>query len=186
MELFYTVISKEGVAQSKALNSLGGFCSSSKVANATLDAVFGEVSSYALQSPQPEYIGLILKNTLSRLVRNIRIWVNTPEGSQCKLRVSAVELSDMGEMEVIPSVNAMPLYADFVEPTFSNPLVIDAEEGFAPQQMMGLWLERSVNTNSEDVLRRNDCDYLYQKFLSGQSAETEEELSLSIFFDYGD
>jgi len=181
MELYYTVSSREGVAQSKPGNSLGGFCSSSLVPNGALENLFSEISAYALQNPQPEYIGLILKNTYGS-ISNLSFWMNVPSTAMCNYRIAVVELSANGEMELVPSVNSKPFYAEFEVTSQSDPLVLTLTEPFTKGQMLGIWLERTVNTNAEEVKNRNNCNVLYQMYKEGQSWDKEENVSLNIDF----
>lgn len=182
MELFYTVSSQEGNVQSKPTNSLGGFCSSSKVPNGSLENLFSEISVYGLQNPQAEYIGLILKNTWGQ-VTSLSFWMNVPGNSMCKFKIAVVSLTENGEMEMIPSVNSKPLYAEFEETSQQNPLVLTLEEPFEKGQMLGLWLERTINTEVPEVKDRNNCEILYQMFKNNQSWTKEETVSLNIDFN---
>lgn len=182
MELYYTVVSQQGATQSKPSMSLGGFQSSSLVPNAALGNLFDELSSYSLQNPQPEYIGLILKNTWGTVL-NLSMWIEAPVNSLCKYRLAPVELTDNGEMELIPSMNSKPMYAEFEETSIDNKLILSLpEEGFLQGQMLGLWIERSINKCSNEFLKRNDCDTLYQMFQEGIQWDTEEEVELKIEF----
>ena len=185
MELFYTVASREGVAQSKPELSLGGFCSSSKVPNAALDNLFGEVSAYSLQKPRTEYVGIILKNTI-KPVSSLRFWMEVAQGTLCKYRLSVVELSDDGQMELIPSQNSKPLYAEFYETSPSDPITLSFTEPFVVGDKLGIWIERSINRESEEYTKRNDCDSLYKMFIEGTAWDKEEQVELKIDFEYSE
>jgi hypothetical protein len=183
MELFYTVSSQPGVAQSKPALSLGGFLSSSKVPNGSLGNLFDEMSPYTLQNSRAEYIGLILKNTL-KPVASMSLWVKSQEGNICKFRIAPVELTENGEMELVPSVNSKPLYAEFEETSETNKIDLSFEKSFEVGAMLGLWIERTVDMSSDQVVNRNNCQYLYQMFKDGQKWPTQEEVELKIEFEY--
>lgn len=183
MELYYTVSSQPGVAQSKPVLSLGGFISSSKVPNGSLGNLFDEVSPYTLQNPKAEYIGLILKNTL-KPVRSMSMWVKAFPENICKFKIAPVELTENDEMELVPSVNSKPLYAEFEETSETNKIDLTFEEPFAVGAMLGLWIERTVDMSSDQVVNRNNCQYLYQMFKEGQKWPTQEEVELKIEFEF--
>jgi len=185
MELFYTVTSQEGAAQSKPELSLGGFCSSSKVPNDVLGNLFSEVSAYSLQNPKKEYIGIILKNTLGS-ISSLGFWMNVPEGSLCKFRMSVVELTGDGQMEMVPSVNSKPLYAEFYETSEQDPIELQFETPFEVGSMLGIWVERSIDVQSDEYSKRNNCDFLYQMFTKGETWPVQEEAELKIEFQYAE
>src|SRR5574344_1912053 len=144
MEFFYTVSSQPGVAQSKPVLSLGGFLSSSKVPNGSLGNLFAEMSPYTLQNSRAEYIGLILTNTL-KPITSMSLRVKQFSGNICKFRIAPVELTENGEMELVPSVNSKPLYAEFEEASEANKIDLSFEGTFAVGAMLGLWIERTVD-----------------------------------------
>lgn len=182
MELFYTVVSQEGLVQSKPELSLGGFCSGSKVPNGSLGNLFSEISAYFMQNPKAEYIGLILKNTFAESVKNLKFWMNVPENSICNFRIAIVELNSNGQMEHIPSVNSKPFYADFEVTSETDKIEIESEEPFASGQMLGIWIERTLNMDSDQVKNRNNCDVLFEMFEKNQKWPTEENVSLNVDF----
>lgn len=181
MKLFYTVTSSEGKEQADPSLSLGGFCSSSNVPNNSASSLFSDLSLYSFQESMTEYIGLILKNTFDREVYNISIWIPKKEENYCKFRIAVVELTSSGEMETIPNKESRPLYAEFYE-TSENDKFELPDFVLKPGGMIGLWLERGFNEDSEEFLMRNNCDYIYEK--GNQGVEKIEENSLKISFEY--
>lgn len=182
MKLFYTVTSKKGNIQSKPELSLGGFCSSSEVSNGSFGNLFSEISLYSLQKPKAEYIGLILKNTFEESFASLKFWMNVPDDSLCKFRIAVVGLDKNGQMEMVPSVNSKPLYAEFEETSEQDPIEIESQTAFAPGQMLGVWIERTINTDSDQYKQRNSCDYLFGMFERKETWPTEENVSLNIDF----
>ena len=185
MEFYYTVTSQEGAIQSKPELSLGGFCSSSKVPNDTLDNLFSEVSAYSLQNPKKEYIGIILKNTL-KPISSLSFWTDALGNNLCKFRLSIVELTDGGQMEMVPSVNSKPLYAEFYEATEQDPIELAFEEPFEVGAMLGVWVERSIDVQSDEYAKRNNCDFLYQMFVKKETWPTQEGVDLKVEFQYSE
>lgn len=179
MKLFYTVISAKNVVQNKPSLSLGGFKSSSPLPNSVFNKLFPDISNLTLEKNLPEYIGIVLENQYSESKTNVKVWVEVPQDSLCKYRLSIVTLTSSGEMESVPSVNSKPILSDFSECTsevdsFLIPS-IGAGVGY------GIWVERSLNTSSESFSKRNDCDFLYTNPLSLQSKE--ETITLKVKFD---
>lgn len=181
MKLFYTVTSKEDNIQSKPELSLGGFCSGSEVSNGSFGNLFSEISPYFMQNPKAEYIGLVLKNIFANGVRNLRFWMNVPNDSICNFRIAVVGLDSNNQMEMVPSVNSKPLFAEFEVTSENDP--IEIENILNSGQMLGIWIERTLNMDSVQVKERNNCDYLFGMFERKESWPTDEMVSLIIDFD---
>lgn len=183
MNLYYTAVSQEDAAQSNPLNSLGGFCSSSPV-QSDFNAIFGDISAYTLQKCSNEYIALMLKNTLEYAVNNLKFWLVGDSDPVCKMRIAVVRVNSNNEMEVVSSVNSKPLQAEFYEPTEDEPLEVD--KILYSGGMLGIWVERSIITDASQVASASNCNYLYEKFKSGESVPTTESHQLCISWDGGD
>ena len=106
MRLYYTVSSGYNDPQSKLVNSLGGFKSSTPVPNDQDNNVFDELSLLSLVKGETQYIGLILKNELGVEVKNVQLWFETPEGSYGSFQLAAVQTDKNNEgqpfFEMIP------------------------------------------------------------------------------------
>lgn len=142
MRFYYTVVSQPDIPQSDPASSLGGFKSSSAVPNADFGNLFSDVSSFTIQNGKSEYIGLILENILEETFNNLKIWIETPEDAVCSYRMAIGELSDDGELELIPTINSKPFVAEFQSTSKEESIEIDGE--FAPGSQVGVWIERSV------------------------------------------
>ena len=183
MELFYTVSSQQDAIQNKPELSLGGYCSGSKVPNGSLSNLFSEISSYAMQNPKAEYIGLVLKNTTDTPISELSFWMNVPEDSICKFRIAIVEMSKNGLMETIPSVNSKPLYAEFYETSETDKIELSLQEAIPVGGGIGIWIERTLNMESDQIKNRNNCDYLFKMFEKNEKWPTEETIQLKISFE---
>lgn len=181
MELFYTVISQPCAAQSSPLNSLGGYCSASKVQSGQFNALFGDISSYTIKRGSPEYIALMLKNTLKRTVKDLKFWIVPDSDPVSQFRIALTTLNEDGEMESVSNINSKPLYAEFISPSIDNPLEIEGE--FDPGAILGIWIERSFLKDSEQVSKITDCNYLYQLFEEKKKLPQEETFSLKISWE---
>ncbi len=163
--------------QQKPSQSLGGFKSRNLVPNTSFGALFSDVSLLTREKNLPEYIGLILVNERENPVKDVKVWLEVPEGSLCKYKVSVIELNSINQSEMLPSINSRPLYASFYEAN-------SQEEGIPIPNMMigemyGIWIERILDTESDAFKNFNDCDYLYANTFS----ITSEEIELKINFN---
>ena len=181
MQLFYTVISQPCAAQSSPLSSLGGYCSSSLVQSGDYNMIFGDISSYSLKKNSPEYIALILKNTTGKSVKDLRFWLEKDSDSLCNIRIALAELNVNGEMEHVSTINSKPLYAEFYSPDKENPLEIEGT--FEPGMELGIWIERSIDSDSDQASKVSDCNYLFQLFSEKKKLSTSEIQTLKISWE---
>lgn len=180
MRLFYTVSSEENKTQKDPLLSLGGFRSSSMVPNDAFNALFGDISEYSIQKGLPEYIGLILQNTFNTAVENISLWIPKSKTRYCKFRLAVVELLPTNEMETISTINSKPLQAEFYECSEDDKFSLQGVV-LKPGEGIGLWIERLLDIESENLQLRNNCFHLYENFDKEDVVETGE---LKLEFEY--
>lgn len=181
MELFYTVISQPQNAQSNPLNSLGGFCSSSKVQSGEFNALFGDVSSYTLKAENAEYIALMLKNTLGYDVKDLKFWIVPDPEAIFDFRIALTSPNIDGGMESVPTINTKPLYAEFFNPRVDDPLEIDGI--FEADMELGIWIERKINPQSPQVSRISDCNYLYDLYKEKKTLPQTEVFELKVSWE---
>ena len=86
LSLYYTVSSAYNAAQTKSVNSLGRYKSSTVVPNDTFDNVFGELSLSTLARAKNEYIALVLKNEGETPIQNVEMWFTTGLKPYCNFR----------------------------------------------------------------------------------------------------
>jgi hypothetical protein len=181
MKLFYTAISGPETIQGSPLLSLGGFKSSSPVPNSSFGSLFSDLSPYTIQKGLVgEYTGLILQNVLQVPVQNLKICIPKIEGGFCKYKLSVVELNSQQEMESIPSITSKPLYAEFYSAEIDNPIEILTV--MPPQAQLGLWIERTLDFDSEELVKLTDCNHLFET--KDKLRQTIEEVTLKIDFEY--
>ena len=145
MKLYYTNTAGIDKPQQKASQSLGGFKSSSPIQNSAFGNLFSDVSLLTIEKNLPEYIGVILINERSNPVSNVKIWMNLPEEGVGKFKVAVVELNSRNEMEMLPSINSKPLFADFYSVNSEGEAIIIPDMQINEQY--GLWIERSIDTS---------------------------------------
>ncbi len=176
MRLYYTTTAKQDGLQQKPSQSLGGFKSKNPVPNTSFGSLFSDVSLLTLEKNLPEYIGLMLVNERGVKVENIKIWLESSLNNLCKYKVSVIELNSINQSEMLPSINSRPLYASFYEAgSEEEGINIPAME---PNEIYGIWLERSLNTESEIYKNFNNCEYL----ATHPSVSLSEEIELKINF----
>ncbi len=159
MRLYYTTTSRVDTPQQKANQSLGGFKSSSLVPNSSFGSLFSDISSLFIERDLPEYIGIILINELESECTDIKLWINRDIDSICKYKVSVVELNSRNEMEMLPSINSKPLYAEFYDAnSIDNAINIPP---MLPNEQYGIWIERSLDKESSNYVNRGNCEVLY-------------------------
>lgn len=175
MKLFYTIISQENQPQPDPVYSLGGFCSSSPALSSELNALFGNLSLMTIERNKPQYICLALKNTHTSEVTDAELWIENPPTNQAKFRIALAHPFNR-EFEATANIYARPFYGEFTEVDGVGDSV--ALPTLAPGALLGVWIERTINLQSEDVKLKNDCDYLFKNFKT--EVETVERLNLKI------
>jgi len=145
--------------QQKANQSLGGFKSSSLVPNSSFGSLFSDISSLFIERDLPEYIGIILINEMEVESTDIKLWITRDIDSICKYKVSVVELNSRNEMEMLPSINSKPLYAEFYDAnSIDNAINIPP---MLSNEQYGIWIERSLDKESSSYVNRGNCEVLY-------------------------
>lgn len=177
MKLYYTTVARQDAVQQKSSQSLGGFKSSNLIPNSAFSNLFSDLSLLVLDKNLPEYIGIMLVNERGNTVNNVKVWINNSIENICKFKLAVVEPNTRNEIEMIPSINSKPLYANFYDVN-SEEVAIEIGS-MLNNSMMGLWLERSINVDSDIYKNRNDCNYLQLI----DTLPTIEELEIKISFD---
>lgn len=147
MRLYLTVTSAYNDVQIDPSKSLGGYKSISPVENDSFGNFFGEITPYAIQKNQTEYIALILKNDLSVSVTNVLVWIEAPTGAFSSLK-SGLQLALSTDadgnkyMEYVSSRYSKPLYATFTEAISEETAL--AVGTLTAGQEIGLWIRRDL------------------------------------------
>lgn len=186
MRLYYTVSSGYNDPQSKLVNSLGGFKSSTPVPNDQDNNVFDELSLLSLVKGKTQYIGLILKNELGVEVKNVQLWFETPEGSYGSFQLAAVQTDKNNEgqpfFETIPDIFSKPFYAEFHQATELDKATIGDME---IDQEIGLWLCRSIDKKTviEDYNNVAEKDTATENRYKPIEKATEESIAFQISWE---
>jgi hypothetical protein len=181
MQLFYTTVEREGQTQTDPLYSLGGYCSSTPVPSGVDENLFSLFSQLSIETNKPMYICLVLKNILSVECTGIFLYFDDVNLSTRwgKYRVALVNKGADGLYEHIGGIYERPKYATFQE--------IDGEANkmavpnMQPGEMYGLWVERTLNTEADEVKNRNDVKYLYSH--RNDVLQAKENVDLVVEFE---
>ena len=181
MNLFYSIISLEDQPQADPLMSLGGFVSSSQVPSGRTNALFSTISSYTIQQGREQYVCLILRNTTKKTASGIKFWFqfDPSQAYICKYRVAFTEAVDR-EFESTPDPFSKPVYAQFESCNGIDEAM--ALPDLEPDEMIGIWVERSIDKTSEELSNRNNCEWLFEN--RDREIETEETLDIKIDFNF--
>jgi hypothetical protein len=147
MRLYLTITSGYNEVQVDPAKSLGGYKSISPVDNDFFGNFFGEITSYAIQKNQTEYIALILRNDLTISVTNVKIWIESPIGAfsamQSGLQLALSTDTDGNKyMEYVSSRYSKPLYATLSD-AVDEATALSIGTLIAGQEI-GLWIKRSL------------------------------------------
>lgn len=186
LSLYYTVSSAYNAAQTKSVNSLGRYKSSTVVPNDTFDNVFGELSLSTLARAKNEYIALVLKNEGETPIQNVEMWFTTGLKPYCNFLIGATAMSRDEEgnfiMESTPNIYSKPFQTQVYPATEEEKAAIGTME---PGQEIGLWICRQIN--SEIVEADYNCvaerDIKTENRYKRVEKEKEESVELNISWD---
>ena len=175
MKLFYSIISQKDQPQEDPLYSLGGFCSSTAVPSGKLNSLFGTLSERTIEKNESQYVCLILKNVFSTKVSGAALWIDSDVNNQGLFKVALVSTVE-GEFESTTNSFSRPLYAEFNSADGEGDSI--SLPDMNPRDELGIWLERTINVDLEEVQKRNDPDFLFLN--KDTSLDTVEKLDLKI------
>lgn len=159
MQLLYTNTIQQSSPQKNPSESLGGYPSTSTVPSGIQGAIFSELSNLDIEKDRKNYIAIILKNESEVTATEISFWVEPQETSLCKYKVGIQGLNSSNQLEIIESTFSKPYYVEFdsVDGQENAISIPNMEAG----DMLGIWIERSVNQELESIKERNNPQYLY-------------------------
>src|SRR5689334_10525241 len=115
MILLYTGAESANDAQIQPERSLGGYVSSSMVANGMVNSIFSTISKTTVDKNKRDTRLIALKNTTGATLDNVQIWIERGEGSYSRVKLAAVECttdaSNNPFFELIPNPEAIPYQA---------------------------------------------------------------------------
>ena len=164
MNLFYSIISAESQPNDDPAYSLGGWCSSSPVPSGVDAALFPLVSEYGIQQNNSQYICICLRNMFTETIDNIAFYIEKdPEQSyQCKYRVAFAAPVDR-RFENVPTIHSRPTHAVFEEAYGEENMIFLPD--MRPDDLLGIWLERSIDWDSPEIKCRNDNQWLFDEYI---------------------
>jgi len=159
MKLYYTGANNFKDTQTDPRLSLGGYISSSEVANDTVGALFSSLSQRALQNPQVETKAVALYND-SDITKTYKIYYTNDSANPItsyKMAFALPATTDCGEqyVEKIDSANQLPVNASWIDNrTNDNAVYITVQ----PQSYVVLWISRYINVSK--VRQTMNCDVM--------------------------
>jgi hypothetical protein len=178
IELFYTGATKQGAQQIEPLFSLGGFLSSSHVANDFYSNLFGEVTLNTIKNKTIDHVCIAL--VPQQAIQGVHLTIKTKYSDQGRFRVGGVLVTqDDCKKFGIPkmqNVNSKPVNIDFYNCTS---FYGETEIGFDQQQLEGTLFEivSGVSVIGEFIYSK---DYDYAEIYVDYS----EDFELEVRFDY--
>lgn len=162
MTLLYTGASAPNSVQQNPQLSLGGFVSSTVVRNGELNNLFNTVTSY---SRGFETRLIVLQNTTSSTIENIKIWVEDEIGSYYTYKLAFVEPAfdntcNRYYFEQILNGNSLPLQADFNE--YYDEVNAETIDELITSSYLGIWIKRELNL-PENLYSDNNQDITDQE-----------------------
>lgn len=189
MRLFYTTTTGYLNDQPNPERSLGGYQSSSPVANDDFSNIFDEISVMTIRSGRDEYRAIVLKNEFPEKKTNVRLSMELSDHSICsyKLALAQLDIVDANgnvSMEYLQAMNNKPFRAQFVDMV---PGAVVEVGNMDPGAVIGIWLCRHIDKDAarqqyNDVCKPDPLDPTGRRYI-GVEKPTEELVNLNITWD---
>lgn len=179
LRLYYSVISSANQPQPDSRFSLGGFISNSPVSSGQLNAIFDDVSIYSLIQNRKTYLCLIIRNDGDSETIDAELWIERFEEAICKFEFALAQPNSKGEFEAVATIFSKPIYGEFEKANGKEDSITLPD--LKPGEMIGLWIERSIDMENEFIKNRNNCDFLYEN--KDKELSTIESVALKIFWN---
>ena len=160
MQLYYTTTTGYNGEQPNPERSLGGFKSSTPVANDDFSNIFDEISLMTMKSGRDEYRAIVLKNEFDTPWTNITVKISRQEGAICsyKMAVGAMNVVNkynQKSMENVMAPTNKPFREKFIDMTEDAVLEVGDLEAGAE---IGLWLCRHVDVEAAKEQYNDVCE----------------------------
>jgi hypothetical protein len=178
IDLLYTGATKQGAQQIEPLFSLGGFLSSSPVANDFYSNLFGEITLNTVKNKIVDHICIALVS--EQAINNVHLTIKTKYSDQGRFRVGGVLVNqdDCKKYGIpkIQNVNSKPVNVNFYDCTS---FYGETEIGFDQQQIEGTLFEivSGISVIGEFIYSK---DYNYAEIY----VDYAEDFELEVRFDY--
>lgn len=190
--LYYSgALEQEGV-QNDPFKSLGGFKSSSQIANGEVHNLFPKIDKEEVVKNIKRSRLIVLQNLTNSLMQNIKIW--SDQGKFFSIKIGVIEPYYNQEcnkysFEKIAKEELLPYQTQLQEYDENNPLVIDSLE---KEKMIGIWIRRELKMSEfaeEEKSEGEDeesCEVIIEnleKQLELNSDKSEDQFNLNILWD---
>lgn len=190
MKLFYTGAKAPEEVQINGELSLGGYKSSSTIPNGALGSLFPTIVKEHLTQGKVDVRMIVLKNTTSSTVNNLKIWSECLNYSKVKLAVVEPALDSKCNIEYFEAIdngNSLPYQADF-QP-YEGQLNANVIGALDAGKMLGIWILREADlskfTDEEKNSTSNsqvDCENCITTLQNDTSTQQIDEIK--VYFDW--
>jgi len=190
IEVYYTNSSSFNSEQDDPTKSLGGFISCSRVANGSLDNVFGPLTSYSSSESQEEYRAIAVKNVSGFTLTSLKVWVSyANDGGSPVSENTNTSIIDIGFQEPVVD-DCSNLKTELLPNRFSRPFLVQFEgaenevnalslPNLSNDSYIVIYLKRSALESSKTPTSTDEC-------ISILNGETEKIMSedISLFLGW--
>lgn len=191
--LYYTgAIEQEGV-QKDPSQSLGGYKSSTQIANGEIHNLFPKIDKREVVKNKKRIRLIVLKNITDQNMQNIKIY--TSKAKYFGLKLGAIEpnynpkcnkyfFEKLSSDEHLPYQTGLGIYDE------SSPLIV---QNLEVDKMIGIWIRRELDLSQfserekkEDLLDDESCDIIIEeleKELENSSIKEQDSFQLHISWD---
>lgn len=171
--LYYTGAAEPNQAQTQIQRSLGGYKSSTRVPNASLNSLFQGIGQKQSHEGDEQIIGVIVTNESGASISNLSIYTTVPSGSDTTFQVAAVTLVDNNRIEQIANNQASPYVGTLVEMTgLANKRTLAAS--LANGTSIGVWIRRTIQKQTTKT-----CDQLYDDYVANGLPSNDQYVEIA-------
>lgn len=180
--LFYTGAVSPEERQQDPLLSLGGFKSSSTIANGELHNLFPIITQNTIKKDLKIMRMIVFANITPSTIANLRIY--STDSDNCTIKIAGVlpgydEKCKQFFFEKIASETHLPYQGTLQSYNLNDPLIVASLES---NKMIGLWIQKSLKLDSFANIDLNlSCEELAA--LLEEAQQTEED-NFTLHFDW--
>lgn len=190
--LFYSGAKAANGTQPYSWLSLGGYPSISPIKNSLKNSFFNDVTINEVKNKKTVYRLMVLKNTTSSTITNIKVYIEPATGCICKFEGALVEPAiDSCNNPIFENVfteEEAPLSAVFTNMELvGNALTIPS---LAAGVNIGIWMKRIINDENTDYFdadknfKLDTCDVLFAANDDPTNFYNKKLDSFSVKIDY--
>ena len=163
--------------QSIGTSSMGGYISLTPIPNGRANSLFSDTCYYQKNTTECRLIGI----KAQAAVTSLQIWINNQDPLvSYEVAVVAPTADVCGDLcfEKLSKSSDIPLYAVFTETNINTPIIIG---NLVVNQIIGLWIKRTYDSNSLVAIENRSCEVLS---MLPDTVPTSIQKTFSIEFDF--